>query len=63
MKKKGYGLFHGMKKKGSVMGIEMNAWWIIAFVILAISFGGYMILKGKGMGVLDYIKNLFRFRG
>ncbi|MEM4325746.1 MAG: hypothetical protein QXU40_00385 [Candidatus Pacearchaeota archaeon] len=42
--------------------VEILAWWIIALVILIVIAIGYFILKEKGIGALDYLKNMFRFR-
>lgn len=47
------------RKKG--MEMEMIGWWIIAIVVLVIMLIGFMILKGKGIGAIDFIKNLFKF--
>ncbi len=47
-------------KKG--MELEMLGWWLIAFAVLVIVIIGIIILKEKGLGALDFIKNLFRFR-
>jgi len=44
------------------MELEMLAWWIIAFIVLVIAFIGIVILRGKGTGALEFIKNLFRFK-
>jgi len=55
MKKRGF--FRG--KKG--IETEMLGWWIIAIVVLVIMIAGYIILKGKGIDAIEYIKNLFRF--
>ena len=41
----------------------MLSWWIIALVTLVIMFLGYLILTGKITDALEYVKNLFRFRG
>ena len=49
----------GKNKKG--MEIEMLIWMIIAIVILVIMVVAYMVLRGKGINALDYMKNLFRF--
>lgn len=46
-------------KKGIEM--EMLAWWIIALAVLVIMFLAYMILRGRGIGAIEYIQNLFRF--
>ena len=43
------------------METEMLGWWIIAIAVLVIMIIGYMILKGKGISAIEYIKNMFRF--
>ena len=48
-------------KKGS-METEMLGWWILGFVVLVILIVGIFILKGKGIGAIEYIKSMFRFR-
>lgn len=35
--------------------------WAIALGILVIIIIGYFILKKYGVGIVDYIQNLFRF--
>ena len=35
--------------------------WIIAIAFLILIVIVYMILKGKGGGAIDYLKNLLRF--
>ncbi|MEK6906193.1 MAG: hypothetical protein AABW81_01075 [Nanoarchaeota archaeon] len=53
-----------LNKRGSgkkAMETEMIGWWVIALAVLVIMLIGFMILKGKGIGAIDYIKNLFRF--
>ena len=47
------------EKKG--MGQEVLGYWILGIVLMAILLVGYMILRGKGMGALEFIKNMFRF--
>lgn len=44
-------------------GFEMEflGWWIIAIAVLIIMLIGFFILKGKGIGAIEYVKNLFRF--
>jgi len=51
-----------IKKKGDIE-LDTLAWWIIAVVVLVIIVVAYLILSGKGAGILEKIKNLFRFRG
>jgi len=49
------------RKRG--METETLGWWIIAIAILVIVIVGFIILKGKGISAIEYIKNLFRFGG
>ncbi len=49
----------GKSKRG--METEMLGWWIFALAVLVIMIGGYIILKGKGINAIEYIKNMFRF--
>ena len=63
-----------MKKKEEALGkvpkksdkrgmeIEMLTWWIIGFVVLVVVVLSIIILRGKGVSALDFVKNLFRFR-
>jgi len=55
--------FFNKKKRFGKKGMEMEilGWWIIALVVLAIMLIGFMILKGKGIGAIEFIKNMFRF--
>lgn len=48
-----------MNKRG--IEIEMLVWWLIAMVVLVIGIVAFVILKDKGVGGIEYIKNLFRF--
>ncbi len=48
-------------KKG--IELEMLGWWIIALVVLVLLIMAILILKSKGISAIDYIKNLFRFKG
>jgi len=43
--------------------LEMLGWWILGLVVLVIVVIGIVILKGKGVGALEFIKNIFRFGG
>ena len=51
----------GLLKNKKAMEMEMLGWWIIAIAVLAIMIIGYLILKGKGIDALEYVKNLLRF--
>jgi hypothetical protein len=50
-------------KKGEKKGMEMEmlGWWLIALAVLAIAIGAIIVLKGKGINAIDFIKNIFRF--
>ena len=43
------------------IGLDYLIWLIIGLVILVIGLIGVMILSGKGVGALDFIKDIFRF--
>ena len=58
MKKRGV-MFKGRGKKG--IESEVMVWWIIAIVVLAVMLVGYFILKSRGIGAIEFIKNMFRF--
>lgn len=47
-----------MEKKGIVS--EYLPWLLIALAVLVILMGMIFLLKGKGMSMIDQIKNLFR---
>ena len=49
------------KKSKKGMELETLGYWIIALVILVIVILGIIILKGKGISAIDYIKQIFRF--
>ena len=49
-------------KKGDIE-LDQLGWWILAFAVLVLMILGYFILSGKGTGILEYLKNLFRFKG
>lgn len=51
-----------MKKKGAIE-LETIAYWIIALLVLTVLIVAYIVLKGKGVGAIEFIKNLFRFGG
>ena len=52
-------MIKGSNKKG--MEMELIGWWIIGIVVLVIMVSGYLILKGKGMNALEFLKDLIRF--
>ena len=47
-------------KKGGFLQ-ENLGWLLLALAVLAVVAGGYIILSRKGVGAIEYIKNLFRF--
>lgn len=49
-------------KKAAVWEGELKD-WILALIVIGIMFVGYMILSGKMSGAIEFVKNLFRFRG
>lgn len=51
-----------MKKKGDVEFDELIP-WLIGLVLFALMVIGYFYLKNKDINLIEYIKNLFRFRG
>jgi hypothetical protein len=48
-------------KKGMEIATLVTIIIIVAFLVLSVV--GYIILKAKGINAIDYIKNIFRFRG
>lgn len=48
-----------MNKKGIVW--HEVALWIIALAVLAVVVAGVFLLKGKGISLIDKIKDLLRF--
>jgi len=45
-------------KRKKAMESEMIGWWIIALAVLGIMLVGYFIIKGKGIGAIEYFKNI-----
>ena len=45
-------------KARKAMESEMIGWWIIALAVLGIMLAGYFIIKGKGIGAIEYFKNI-----
>ena len=52
----------GLLKNRKAMELEMIGWFAIAFAILVIMLGAYLIISGKLTDALEYVKNLLRFR-
>jgi len=53
----------GFGKKGKKgMESEMVAYLLIGALVLVTVAVGYLFLKGRGIGAVEYIKNIFRLR-
>lgn len=50
-----------MSKKNGAFEMDMMGWLILAVLVLVISIVSLMILKGKGIGAIQYLKNLIAF--
>jgi hypothetical protein len=50
-----------MKRNKKGMEMEMLVYLMIAAIILGLMLWGYIILKGKGIGAIEFVKSLFRF--
>lgn len=50
-----------MKKKIGAIEMDAIGWWVIAILVLVVVVGGLLVLKGKGIGAVEYLKNVFRF--
>ena len=50
-----------MKKKIGAFEMDQLAWWIIGIAVLAVVLFGLIILKGKGVGAMQYLNNLLNF--
>jgi len=48
-----------LRKKGMIWDTLLP--WLIGVGVLILMFVAYFILTGKGNGIIDYIKNIFRF--
>ena len=51
-----------MKKRG-LAGFDEIPGWVIALIVLGLMLVLYLIFNQKGSGILDYIKNLWRYSG
>ncbi|MBT4135382.1 hypothetical protein HOD75_02395 [archaeon] len=47
-------------KKGAIE-LDTLGWMIIAVLVLVIVVVGIIVLGGKGEGMIEFIKNIFRF--
>jgi len=50
-----------MKKSKRAMELEVLGWWILGIATLIAVVIGFIVLRGKGGGALEFIKNIFRF--
>ncbi len=48
-------------KKSNKAALEMDiiGWWVIAIIVLAVVVLGLLVLRGKGVGAMSYLKNIF----
>lgn len=51
-----------MKKNKRGIDIFLLIMFLIAVVVLAVVLTAYFIAKGKGIGAIEFAKNLLRFR-
>lgn len=51
-----------MKNKKGDIELNTLAYWIIGIAILVLIAVAYFIISGKGAGMIEHIKNLFRFK-
>jgi len=49
-----------MKKRGFVLG-ESLAWWILSIAVAVGVLIFFFVLKGKGIGAIDFFRDLVRF--
>ncbi|MBS3091333.1 hypothetical protein J4217_02705 [Candidatus Pacearchaeota archaeon] len=49
-----------MKKKGEI-STEMVVWIVIAILVLIIFVVLSIYLRAKGIGAIEFVKNIFRF--
>lgn len=49
-----------MKKRG-LAGFDEIPGWVIALLVLILVFGLYFVFNQKGSGILDYLRNLWRY--
>lgn len=49
-------------KRGKI-ALDALGWWIIGAVVLVVGILIVIVLKGKGAGAVEYVKNLLRFGG
>ena len=52
-----------MKRKKGAIGIETVVWYLVGFAVLVLGGILIMVFLGKGEGMAEAIKNIFRFRG
>jgi len=54
---------HDMTNKRGALEWDTLIPWLIGIGVLILMVILYLILKGKGVNAIDYIKNLLRFGG
>jgi len=47
-------------KRGQIEWSELVP-WIIGILVLILVIGIFIVLRGKGVGAIDYLKDLLRF--
>lgn len=52
-----------MRLNKKAIAVESLVWIIVAVVILVVIIAGYVIITKKDISLIEFIKNLFRFRG
>lgn len=60
MKKRGQKEREKIAGKRAEAEMDFMAYFIIAIIILAVAFVGYLFFTGKLQGAGEYIKNMFR---
>lgn len=50
------------KKKKGAIELDILGWWILGIVVLVIVVIVIITLKGKATGLLELIKDIFRFK-
>ena len=50
------------KRKVGAIELDMLGWWILAVIVLVIVIVVLISLKDKGAGLLELLKDIFRFK-
>ncbi len=51
------------RKNKKAIEIEVLVWWLIAAAVFVLVVAIYIILKVKGISIVGFVENLFRFGG